>query len=178
MATREKRVVLPGSKKAKLAGAKISGKLDPETRLEVTVRVRARQAPGAAQLAAATGDTVTRREHLSREDFAARFGASPEDLDRVEDFAHEHELDVVGRHGGQRTVRLSGTVRAMEAAFGVKLQSALHGKTRFRHRSGSIRTTTRSARRRPCSASPSAAPPAITAPPTRPAPPTAPTPIS
>jgi kumamolisin len=134
------RVVLPGSHKAALSGARPSGRIDPAERMEVTVRLRPRQAlAGAAELAAQTSTRPAERRPLSRDEFAARFGASPEDMDRLEEFASEHGLDVVRRAPGQRTVRLSGTVKAMEEAFGVRLKSMVRNNVRFRQRSGPIR---------------------------------------
>ncbi len=70
--------------------------------------------------------------------FAARYGADPADFQRLEQFARQFNLEVVSRHPGQRALRLSGTVKAMQAAFGVKLELAVHGKVKFRHRSGPI----------------------------------------
>ncbi|HXK09356.1 MAG TPA: S53 family peptidase [Vicinamibacteria bacterium] len=134
------RVVLAGSQKSPLRGAKSAGKIDPGERFEVTVRVRAREgADRAADLAALASTPPSRRRPLSREEFASRFGAAPDDLDRVEQFAHEHGLDVVSRSAAQRTIRLSGTVQAMQEAFGVRVKAMVHNKVRFRHRTGAIR---------------------------------------
>src|SRR5256886_288748 len=136
---RNTRVVIQGSHKTSLEGAKLTGKLDPNERLEVTVRVRPRAALAAStEFAALTGSPPAQRRPLSREEFAARFGADPADVERIEQFAHEHDLDVVSSHAGQRTVRLSGTLKAMQAAFGVKLKAAVFNKVKFRHRSGAI----------------------------------------
>src|SRR2546422_310742 len=136
---RNTRVVIQGSHKTPLKGAKLTGKLDPNERLEVTVRVRPRAALAAStEFAALTGSPPAQRRPLSREEFAARFGADPADVERIEQFAHEHDLDVVSSHAGQRTVRLSGTLKAMQAAFGVKLKAAVFSKVKFRHRSGAI----------------------------------------
>ncbi|MFI5184713.1 MAG: protease pro-enzyme activation domain-containing protein, partial [Vicinamibacteria bacterium] len=133
------RVVLPGSEKAALAGTKGAGKLNPNARFEVTVRVRAPESRRRnADLEAAASTAPSRRTPLSREEFAARFGAAREDLQRIEEFAHEQGLDVVSSSAAQRTVRLSGTAKNMQEAFGVKLKSVTHGKARFRHRSGAI----------------------------------------
>jgi kumamolisin len=75
---------------------------------------------------------------LTRDEFAARYGADPAALQRIEEFARVYHLDVVGRQIRQRTVRLAGTVDTVQAAFGVKLKSAVQDQTRFRHRSGPI----------------------------------------
>lgn len=137
------RVVLSGSEKAPLKGAKPAGKLNPKERIEVTVRVRAPQ--GAAQgsdVAALATMPPAQRQPLSREEFAAKYGAARADLEHVEAFAHEHGLDVVASDGAKRTVRLSGTLQAMQKAFGVSLKAMVCNGVKFRHRSGPIRIPT------------------------------------
>jgi hypothetical protein len=59
---------------------------------------------------------------ISPEEFAARHGASDDDLKRVADFAGSRQLRVVAPNVNRRTVVVSGTVGAMSAAFGVDLQ--------------------------------------------------------
>ena len=59
---------------------------------------------------------------LPREEFAARYGASPDNLGAVAAFAEAHGLKVTGRSAGQRTVSVTGSVKDVQAAFGVKLQ--------------------------------------------------------
>ena len=133
------RVILKDSHKASLKSAKVKGKLDLNERLEVSVRVRARQKwVGTPECAGICAAPLARRLYLTREEFALRYGASPADFQRLEQFAREFSLEVVDRHAGQRTMRLAGTVEAMQAAFGVKWQAAEHNKLKFRHRTGSI----------------------------------------
>jgi kumamolisin len=134
------RVTLRGSHKAPLKGAQISGKLNPEERLEVTVRVRPRLPwVGTPQWAALGAVPPRRRHYLTRAEFATLHGADEADFQRLEQFARDYDLTVLGRHVGQRGLRLAGTVEAMQAAFGVTLQSAVLDGVRFRHRSGPIR---------------------------------------
>src|SRR5436190_16858706 len=133
------RAIIPGSEKAPAKGAKRLRKVDPEERFEVTVRVRAREAAAeSAEYAAMLAEPQGRRQPMSREEYAQRFGADPADLAKIEAFAHEHGLDVVQASIPQRTVRLSGTAQAMQEAFGVQLTQAAQNKVAFRHRSGSI----------------------------------------
>lgn len=134
-----RRVFLKGSQKTPLKGARLKGKLDPGERLEVTVRVRARR-PWAdtPECAAISTVPLAHRLYLTRGEFALRYGASPADFQRLEEFAREFNLKVVDRHAGQRSMRLAGTAQAMQAAFGVKLESAELGRLKFRHRTGPI----------------------------------------
>ncbi len=139
MKTENERIVLPGSHRAPRAGAKLKGRLDPDERLEVTIRVRARLAwAGTPECRALCAMPLARRRYLSREEFALRYGADPADFQRLEQFARAFQLKVVDRHAGQRMMRLAGTVRAMQAAFGVKLEAAELGHLKFRHRTGPI----------------------------------------
>jgi kumamolisin len=59
---------------------------------------------------------------LTREQFAARYGAAPEAIERVRAFAAASGLQVVSASPARRTVVLRGTARQMGEAFGVRLQ--------------------------------------------------------
>lgn len=134
-----KRVVLKGSRREPLQGAKVKGKLNLNERLEVTVRVRARKPwVGTPECRAFCATSPARRQYLTREEFAERHGTDPADFERLEQFAREFNLEVVRQHAGQRAMRLAGTVKSMQAAFGIKLEPAVLGKLKFRHRIGAI----------------------------------------
>lgn len=133
------RTTIQGSHKSPLKAAKVAGKLNLDERMEVCVRVRGRQKwAGTPECRGFCALPPARREILTREEFAERYGATPATFQRLEEFAREFSLEVVGRHVGQRTMRLAGTVKAMQAAFGVKLEPAVLGKLKFRHRTGPI----------------------------------------
>ncbi|GAA5534203.1 S53 family peptidase [Deinococcus aluminii] len=120
---------LPGSVRELPAAAQPVGLPDPDAPLEVTLRLRARRQL-APHLAAAP---------LTREAFAQEYGASEDDLRRVEAFAHDHSLSVVDASAPRRTVILRGTVAQVEAAFGATLALyQVDGRT-FRGRSGPVR---------------------------------------
>ena len=137
------RVILKGSLKAARAGAKIKGRLDAEEQMEVTVRVRARQKwLGTAECARVCTAPLAHRRYFAREEFATRHGADPAELQRLGQFAREFNLQVVDSHAGQRTMRLAGTVKAMQAAFGVSLEPAVLGDLKFRQRTGPIQLPT------------------------------------
>jgi kumamolisin len=78
------------------------------------------------------------RTYLSREEFAAQRGADPEDLAKIDAFAHAHNLTVVHTSIPQRSVRLAGTVADLSAAFGSTLKQYKLGKRVFRGRTGSV----------------------------------------
>jgi kumamolisin len=125
------RVALPASRKSAPKGAKPAGKVPPDERLEVTVRLRRK--PGAET-------PRVERKPLTREEFREAYGADPADIEKVEEFANEHGLDVVQSSIAQRAVRLSGTAAAMQAAFGVRFKAYRIPKTKrsFRGRTGTV----------------------------------------
>src|SRR5258708_6291507 len=115
-----KHIKIAGSEKKPLAGARAKGKIDSNERIEITVLVRSR-APVAdtgafrKMLAAAPAD----REPMTREQWRDAHGADPADLAQIEEFAHEHEIDVVRSSIAERRVVLSGTIAALTKAFPV-----------------------------------------------------------
>jgi kumamolisin len=131
-------LTLAGSERKPYRAARATAKASPDERLEVTVLVR-RQA--GAELTAhvaklASGDRSA--GHLSREAFAARFGAAPADLAAVKTFADAHGLATVHQDAARRTVILSGTVKSFNAAFGVDLEHFEYDGGSYRGRTGSI----------------------------------------
>ncbi len=140
MTTSKNRIPIKGSERAPLPGAYISGAIDPNEHISVTVMVRRRlSSKGLASIAKEIGARKPReRKHLSRDELAAAHGADPADLEKVEDFAHEHGLDVVEANAAQRRVVLSGTVAALSAAFGVYLARYEHPKGTYRGRTGPV----------------------------------------
>jgi kumamolisin len=54
-------------------------------------------------------------------EFSFRYGASPDDIAKVTDFAMGRGLKVVATHSARRTIVVKGDVRTMNAAFGVDL---------------------------------------------------------
>jgi kumamolisin len=120
----DSRVPLEASRSRIAAGQCATGVPDPSARMEATILVRRR--PHAARLGAAKNIAAILRGEapaLSREEAAASLGADPDDLELVTSFAKSHGLGVLEASAAKRTVRVSGTVAQMEAAFGITLQS-------------------------------------------------------
>ena len=88
--------------------------VDPNQRVEVSLIVRPRRS--LHELEARLDQPMT------REEFAANFGANPADLDAVEKFATSHHLEVVESSPARRTVRVAGRAEDVSAAFGVSLR--------------------------------------------------------
>ncbi|MDQ2962471.1 MAG: S53 family peptidase [Pseudomonadota bacterium] len=126
-----RRIALKDSKKAPFTAGKRVGPARKGEEVTVTLRLR-RRSPLASPC-----DTLDFRT-LAYDEFRALHGADPRDVAKVEAFAHAHGLDVPRVSLAQRAVDLSGTVAAMEQAFGVKLERYTQRRRSFRIRIGEI----------------------------------------
>ena len=137
MSQQSNRVELPGSQKEALPDARPAGPIDQDEVVDVTVRVRA--LPG-SNMDRAFAEMLSKppaaRNFLTPEEFEGVHGASDDDFDQVEEFAEEHRLSVVSRHRARRTIVLRGTLGALQAAFGTRLEMFHHRSGSFRGRSG------------------------------------------
>jgi kumamolisin len=76
---------------------------------------------------------------LTREEFAATYGASSADVDAIRAFADAHGLTVGAVHAGRRSVEISGSLRALSAAFGTALSLFRDPDgTEYRGRAGTL----------------------------------------
>ena len=129
---------LEASERKPALGARKVGPADPKEVLSVSIRVRRRPGapalPDANQLAVPVGA----RTFLSREDFAARYGAAQEDLDHVAEFARSHGLALLESSIPRRTVVVSGTVEQMSRAFAVELSRYESSTQKYRGREGHV----------------------------------------
>ncbi|HEV2494423.1 MAG TPA: S53 family peptidase [Terriglobia bacterium] len=129
-----------GSHRTPFRNAKPVGKVAADQRVEVTLRVRPRKADtdSRAAVMAMGAKRPSERSYLSREDLGATRGADPEDLARIDQFAHTYNLTVVETSVPKRTVRLSGTVADLSRAFGVQLQKYKSKEVVYRGRTGPV----------------------------------------
>jgi kumamolisin len=137
------RTAVSGSQRAMLPNAKAVGPVDPNERIEITIMVRPRVAAGDAKSRSINAISLSERlpenrEYLSREDFANQRGADAEDLAKIENFAHEHNLTVVQTSIPERMIKLSGTLADLTAAFSPNLKEYKVGKIMFRGRTGPV----------------------------------------
>jgi kumamolisin len=111
----------------------------PQEIIKVTVHLRGRgQQQLERRLASSAQAPANARRHLTRDEFAELHGARPADITAVRRFAAGHDLNVVAVYPERRTVELSGTVAAMNSAFGVDLGLHQAATGVYRGRSGSI----------------------------------------
>lgn len=137
----QSRTTVDGSDRSPVPNAEMIGPPHPEERLEVTIRVRSRAQTQLAQhLQSLTSAQTPSAPAMSREEFAARFGADPTDIRRVAEFARQAGLTVVDASEARRSVVLSGTVAQFAAAFDVQLNLYAHPDGgSFRGRQGPVR---------------------------------------
>src|SRR5262245_50719293 len=139
MASTKGRIPIPGSERSPVPGARTVGTPDPNERIEVTVVVRRRSSSKGLTSVKDIGSRMPReRQYLSREEFEAAHGASQDDLARVEQFAHEHDLSVVEVSPVRRSVVLSGTAASLSNAFGVYLANYEYSEGTYRGRTGPV----------------------------------------
>jgi Pro-kumamolisin, activation domain/Subtilase family len=132
-------IAIPGSERTPARGAVRTADADLNESLMVTIRVRRRpDGPPMPSLDELAKIPLNQRKFLSREEFAARHGASPQDFAAVASFAAQNGLTVSEQSVGARTVKLTGTVAQMNAAFGVNLGRYESPTESYRGREGTV----------------------------------------
>jgi len=138
MSTPKKPLPLAGSERAPMDGAREIGPANPNETVDVTIRLRSRAGKKPMVSADSYTKPIEERTILSRKEFEQRYGADPDSIARVETFARQHKLTVKEKSPARRTVILSGTVTAMNEAFGVELKEYDHPTGKYRGRTGAI----------------------------------------
>lgn len=121
-------VAVSGSARPVSPGAQAVGAADPDQTINVTVKVRRREA---------LPDVVPGKV-LSHAEVAQQYGAAPEDLDRVASALEAYGLTVVSKDPAARTVCVSGPTSAVEAAFDTRLLDYEGPRGRYRGRRGEL----------------------------------------
>src|ERR1700722_30540 len=138
MSTPQKTLPIAGSERAPMEGAQEIGPANPSENVDVTIRLRSRAGKKPIVSADAFTKPIEKRTILSRKEFEQSHGADPASIARIESFASEHKLTVKEKSAARRTVILSGTVAAMNEAFGVELKEYQHPDGRYRGRTGPV----------------------------------------
>jgi len=126
----ETHVELRGSRRPLASNARRVRDIDPHAYVEVTVMLKSPRLPSTDEMP---------KQTLSPEQFAREYGASANDIRTVEDTLRSFGLRVEAVAPSRRSLRVSGTAAAMEAAFKAGLaiyRSADQGE--FRGREGAI----------------------------------------
>jgi kumamolisin len=134
------RVSLPGSERKLVPGARVVGPNDPEEQIEVTIRLRSRASSADLDKAvAALGATPpSQRTYLTPEQYTARYGADPKEMERVAKFARDHHLAIVRSNLDQRAMVVSGSAATLSTAFQVKLVRYTSPRGDYRGRLGPL----------------------------------------
>ena len=106
-----------------MPGAKVLGQANAHGVIEVTLKLRRKQTLPELEARPAVP--------LSRDELAARYGASQDDIDKVTQVMSGFGLNTVSSSVGARPVRLSGTISAIEYAFNVKLFNCVSSKLSY-----------------------------------------------
>ena len=122
--------ILPGSKRTVLAGAKLVGPANANQHIEVTLKLRRMKELPNLQSRPARA--------MSRDEFAATYGASQKDIDEAKTVLGKFGLTLVHSNPAARSIRFSGTVAQMENAFQVKLFNYAHESGNYRGRVGDV----------------------------------------
>ena len=122
----ETHVLLPGSDRPRPARAKRIGPVDRREKIDVTLALAGPPLPAADRYIGKT---------LTPEELSAKFGARQADVDKVSATLAKFHIKVDDVQLTARSMRVSGTVAAMEAAFRpqlMMLRSASQGTFRGR----------------------------------------------
>jgi kumamolisin len=127
---RTRHVPLSGSKRAKKCGATVIGKVDPKETFSVTIGLSGPKLPDADEYVGETLDPAT---------FAETYGAKQEDADKVAQSLKKFGLNVESISLETRSMVVSGTAAAMEAAFKPGLAMMRSGdQGEYRGRQGAL----------------------------------------
>jgi kumamolisin len=122
---------IQGSERIALPGAIATGRSNPKATIEVSLKLRRKSV---------LPDLAGRpNELMTRDQLRNTYGASQADIDTVANIMEGLGLNLVDANVATRTVRLRGTVSAMEAAFQVKLFNYSHDRGNYRGRVGRVR---------------------------------------
>jgi kumamolisin len=129
-------VPLPGSDRSELSGTSAAAPLDGDQVITVTVLLRRRaEVPRAL---------VEGPQTISTSELGDRYGADPADAQLVSEVLGSYGLTVTETHLASRRLMVSGTITAMQAAFGTTLNSVTSphpdgsGDVQHRYRTGSL----------------------------------------
>jgi kumamolisin len=138
----ENLVPIPGSNRSAVTQAKLIGKADYKEQIKVSIYARQKPAiagDNRAKLDELNTQLPGERQYLSGGNFDAVFGADPEDLEKIAEWAKSNKLTVLDSSVSKRRVLVEGTIGSVCKAFGTELNEYVHPERgRFRARVGSL----------------------------------------
>jgi kumamolisin len=107
--------------------------------IEITLQVKRKKGCDfAAMVSDVASAVLADRKYLTRAELASQAGADPDDIAKIDTFAHQYGLTVTQADPGRRTVKLWGPIAGFSSAFGVTLQRYRAGTISYRGRTGSL----------------------------------------
>src|SRR5262249_41631904 len=106
--------VLRGSERKLPGNAYSVGPVDPNELIEVSIYLRA---PAPQDLS----HIVSQGLRLSRQEYNDSYSTSPEDVEKVKQFASEHDLTIIEENPVTRKIVVAGTAADMTNAFKTQL---------------------------------------------------------
>jgi kumamolisin len=130
MAAKDDRNVIPegyvqlkGSERKPPRKAKVTGEVDGKERFSVTIVLRRRtDGPAFPDFDYFSKTPPRTRTRLSPEEFTEAYGAHPQEIKAIEEFAKKNGLTVKSIHAGRRHVVVEGTAAQFSKAFGVSFK--------------------------------------------------------
>src|ERR1700722_1350389 len=152
MANYKEFVPLHGSERAPLIGAQTVGAAKSDEIIRVTILLRSRADVETAKAGNSKVDSGTTersaeksrvpQRHLTHQEFFDTYGANNEDLEKIEEFAHEYNLSIAEVSLAKRSVALTGTVANFGKEFQVEVRQYEHLGQSYRGRNGPIHVPT------------------------------------
>ena len=133
MASKAAYAALRGSAHAKPRGHTKLGYSKPDEELSVTIVLRRRPGSPAAEPPPRSAEAF---RQVSRSAFRRTLGAHSKDMRAVMAFAKAHGLKVIESHQARRSIRLRGTVAAINEAFRVRLRDYQGPRGRYHTHDG------------------------------------------
>ena len=134
--TSSPRVSLAGSERQVLPNAQALGPVNPDELIQASIYLRKKTQSDLDQVI--QQQVAGLRQPLTREEYAATYGADPADVQVIEDFARQQHLSIGEVSLARGVVVVKGTAAAMSAAFGANLQRYELQGTTYRGRSGPL----------------------------------------
>ncbi|MFC7395294.1 S53 family peptidase [Scopulibacillus cellulosilyticus] len=131
---------IEGSERILPKNARKIDTLDPNEQMSVTIYLR--RGSTKSKLEKMVNEMAERpfskRQHLSHDEFADAYGADPEDVKKIEEFADEYDLKVDEINTSSGIVVLSGKASSFNQAFNVELANYEHPDFNYRGHTGHV----------------------------------------
>jgi len=133
-------IPIAGSQRELQHASRSAGSADLAAPTRVTVRLRSKGDLAAltAKVQELAATPLAEREYLTHADLERLYGATQDDLDKVEDYGRRHDLVVVHRSALERAVTLSGRLGNVLAAFPADVRLYHSPMGTYRGRTGHI----------------------------------------